>query len=61
MGYFKGSFRVYPLAADGSDPPPLYLSTVPNNATVAYCVRWVTSRDVIKLPEGLIAKMFDVI
>ncbi|XP_063692173.1 myoferlin-like isoform X7 [Bolinopsis microptera] len=39
VGYFKGTFRVYPLPADGSDPPPRMLKNVPCNQLVEVLVR----------------------
>ena len=39
LGFFKGSFRIYPLPADGSDPPPKMLENVPDNCMVDLKVR----------------------
>lgn len=36
---FQGTFRVYPLPADGSDPPPRMLKNVPCNQLVEVLVR----------------------
>ena len=37
--YSQGTFRVYPLPADGSDPPPRMLKNVPCNQLVEVNVR----------------------
>ena len=35
----QGTFRIYPLPADGSEPPPRMLQNAPSNETVELKVR----------------------
>lgn len=39
VGHFKGTFRIYPLPADGSEPPPRMLQNAPSNETIELKVR----------------------
>ena len=35
----QGTFRIYPLPADGSEPPPRMLQNAPSNETIELKVR----------------------
>eukprot|EP00116_Pleurobrachia_bachei_P013160 sb/3473422/ len=39
LGHFKGTFRIYPLPADGSEPPPRMLQNAPSNNPIELKVR----------------------